>query len=140
MLYRGMYTSAIVGESSTRFGLWAGQFHAYNFLADAQWYSQKGELLGSGDISSEDVSRIRSELHQDEMFILLRQHALWPLDHIDVISPGISLICKTASYAIAPGIVYALDQKGVYGRGQKINYCGIEINMISPESLLRLIG
>jgi hypothetical protein len=140
VLYRGMYTSSVIGESSDRFGLKGGQFYALNFVADVMWYNQKGELLGRGDITYSNVIRISSELFEGEIFFLLREHALAPLDYIDVISPGIDVVCQKASYAISPGVVYAIDQKGVYGRGQKVHYKDIEVEMISPESLRRLIG
>jgi len=139
LLYRGMYTSSVIGENSTRFGLWAGQFYATNFIADASWYSQHGELLGSGDITSEDVLRISSELLVGEMFLLVREHVISPNDYIKAISPGIDAVCQNASYAIAPGVVYALDRNGVYGKGQKVQYRGIQVEMITPESLRRLL-
>jgi hypothetical protein len=135
-----MYTSSSIGESSTRFGLWAGQFYAMNFIADASWYNQHGELLGSGDITFENVLRISAELQDGEMFILLRQHATHPLSNAEAISAGIDFVCSIASYAIAPGVVYALDHQNVYGRGQKVEYRGIKVEMITPESLRRLIG
>lgn len=135
-----MYTSSVIGESSTRFGLRSGQFYALNFIADASWYNQHGDLLGSGDITFENVLRISSELEENEMFILLREHASYPLDRIDAISPGIDFVCSRASYAISPGIVYALDRQRVYGRGQKVVYKGVEVEMITPESLRLLVG
>lgn len=139
MLYRGMYTSSVIGENSDRFGLKDGQFFALNFVADALWYNQKGELLGRGDVTYSNVIRISSELYEGEMFFLVREHALAPLDYIDVISPGIDVVCQKASYAISPGVVYAIDQKGVYGKGQKVNYRGVQVEMITPESLRRLL-
>ena len=133
-----MYTQTTIGQKSTRFGLWAGQFSAKCLLADSAWFNKQGDLLGSGDITAKNIVRIQSELEDGEVFVLLPAHGWVEREKLtNPFSPGIDYICSRAVYAITPGLTYAINRKGVYGKG---DVGGLAVEYIGEASLRRLLS
>src|SRR6185369_424422 len=82
-------------------------------IKNAGWYNKAGEKLGWGDLSTDDFFRIRRELEDGEMFIILSERdSFWNfatqpglLGHNvvtkpDVEAPGVDYVAAKARYII----------------------------------------
>lgn len=71
-LTKGLYSKNL--GTPKRFGLVLGRI-VYNreirICKNAGWYNKKGEKLGWGDLETNDLIRIASNLQDDELFIIL---------------------------------------------------------------------
>jgi hypothetical protein len=63
----------VTGTPSDKFGLRWGQQRGDErlFYAHSDWYDEQGQFLGCGDLSIDDVQRIKGKLEADQMFIVL---------------------------------------------------------------------
>ena len=111
-LTKGLYGHQFENASQL-FGLRCGQIRGKDFVHNGGWYNKAGEKLGWGDLSVEDFQRIRRELEEGEMFIILGESdSFWNfverpglLGHNavtkpDVEAPGVDYVAAKARYII----------------------------------------
>lgn len=111
-LTKGLYGHQF-GPTSNLFGLHCGQIRGKDFVHNGGWYNRLGEKLGWGDLSTDDFFRIRRELEEGEMFIILGESdSFWNfvtrpglLGHNavtkpDVEAPGVDYVAEKARYII----------------------------------------
>jgi hypothetical protein len=111
-LTKGLYGHQFE-RASNLFGLSCGQIRGKDFVHNGGWYNKLGEKLGWGDLSTDDFFRIRRELEEGEMFIILDESdSFWNfvtrpglLGHNavtkpDVEAPGVDYVAAHARYII----------------------------------------
>jgi hypothetical protein len=140
-LTKSMYGQEF-GRTGNLFGLHCGQIRSRDFCHNAGWYNKLGEKLGWGDLSVEDFQRIRRELEEGEMFIILgEQDSFWNfvtrpglLGHNavtkpDVEAPGVDYVASKARYIITGGFgMYFVDD---YAReDEQVNHGGLMFHVV----------
>ncbi len=107
-LTKGMFGSEF-NAASPRFGIRSGQMRCPELVHNGGWYNRAGEKLGWGDLSDADLRRIKEELTEGEMFIVLyEQDAFWNFVNWN---PGtIGSMCRTDQTADAPGSDYIAEK------------------------------
>lgn len=132
------------------FGLQSGQLRVERgFGHNATWYNALGERLGWGDLSSDDVIRIREEIPVNETFITVGENMSFrhfvtnsPMIgsmaevRIKVMRPGIGYVAQNARFIIRKDIIYYVefDEDIWYG----VDVKGISrveaVNLLIPPS------
>lgn len=73
-LTKGMYgRESGPDPASQPFGLHRGQMRGNDLVHNGGWYNRRGEKLGWGDLSAEDIVRISREIAEDKIFIILSE-------------------------------------------------------------------
>ncbi len=120
-LTKGMYAAPPISEL---FGLRQGQCRSNDFVHNGGWYNKQGEKLGWGDLEPADILRIRNQLEDDEMFVVLPEGAsFWAFGkdvgsrclaggvdatHLEQYAPGVDYMVENAKYVIARHKIYDL--------------------------------
>lgn len=107
LLQQNMYGSEF-NHKSKLFGLHCGQMRCEGKLVhNGGWYNRNGEKLGWGDLSTDDFLRIRRDLPETELFVVLHeQESFWKF----VTQVGwIGSMCSTKPTVDAPGIDYVAE-------------------------------
>src|SRR3989344_7471741 len=106
-LTKGLYGHQFENASQL-FGLRCGQIRGKDFVHNGGWYNRLGEKRGWGDLSTDDFFRIRRELEEGEMFIILgEQDSFWNF----VTRPGlIGSMAQVKPDVEAPGVDYVAEK------------------------------
>lgn len=86
-------------------------------IGNAGWFNHKGERLGMGDLNTGDMNRIKAELDEGEIFVVLDEHASnWNFGYnkertkgVDPNTPGPDYMVKHAHFAITKSLVYKVE-------------------------------
>ncbi len=139
-LTKGMYGSQFERVSSL-FGLSCGQIRGKDFVHNGGWYNKQGEKLGWGDLAVEDFQKIRRELEDGELFIILgEKDSFWNF----TTTPGLlGHNCGTKPTIEAPGVDYVaakarfiINKEGYhfvddYSRKEEwVNFDGLEFRVV----------
>jgi hypothetical protein len=113
-LKKMMYHGRRVDERSTLFGLKYGQLRMNEFTHNSGWFNAAGEKIGFGDLSIEDMVRIREELQSGEVFIIVCESDLFATrterTPYDPEAPGVDWVVDKAMYIIVPGQIISVDR------------------------------
>ncbi|RDJ34978.1 MAG: hypothetical protein DWQ19_09090 [Crenarchaeota archaeon] len=98
------------------FDLFCGQTRRDSLVHNGGWYNKYGEKLGWGDLNKKDLHRIKNNLQDDELFIILGERdSFWNfVEHLGTIgamcktnekeqNPGVQYVAEKARYVIAKG-------------------------------------
>jgi hypothetical protein len=120
-LTKGMFGHEF-DRKNARFGIGAGQMRSQQVCHNAGWYNKKGEKLGWGDLSAEDMKTILADLQDGEMFIILsEQDSFW---HFVTHNGGLGSLCTTKPEESAPGVDYvAANARFILVKGQAYYAC-----------------
>lgn len=94
------------------FNLREGQIRGAEVVHNGGWYNKDGQKIGWGDLSGEDMVRIRDEIPEGEVFIILREHdSYWSFkgDREKEMNPGLKYILQKVLYIIRRGTIFAID-------------------------------
>ena len=105
------------------FGIFCGQMRGGNhYVHNCGWYNLRGEKIGWGDLSHDDMKRIAKELWVDEAFLILRERdSFWnfvekpgmigSMSKVNASeqNPGLEYVLEHLAYAILPSKVYRMD-------------------------------
>lgn len=148
-LIKSMYGSEFypVDPRDSRFGLNTGQMRSLSMTHNSGWYNKAGEKLGWGDLSPQDFERIKAELEDGELFIILGERdSFWNfVTEIgktgatstvtpDVEAPGVDYVVEKASYVITRDGIYYLDMAS-----ETTIHCGLEIKALKRKDLKKLV-
>lgn len=139
-LTKGMYGSQFE-RASRLFGLSCGQIRGKDFVHNGGWYNKAGEKLGWGDLAIEDFQKIRRELEDGELFIILgEQDSFWnfvtrpgiigSMAQVkpDVEAPGVDYVAEKARFVITKdGYFFVSD----YPREEWFNRDGLEFRVVA---------
>ena len=116
-LTKGMFGSEF--SSKAAYGLRCGQMNNGRRGHNAGWYNARGEKLGWGDLSQEDVDRLMAILPEGELFITLPESAsFW--DFVTDIGQ-FGWTCATDPTVENPGIEYVLKRTGlILAKGREV--------------------
>lgn len=147
-LTKGLYGHQFE-QASNLFGLSCGQIRGKDFVHNGGWYNKLGEKLGWGDLSVEDFQRIRRELEEGEMFIILGESdSFWNfvtrpglLGHNavtkpDVEAPGVDYVAAKARYIITkrPEGGFGMHIVDDYARkDNQVNLDGLMFHVLKRE-------
>jgi hypothetical protein len=125
-LKKEMYYRERGRRPSGLFGLLNGQLSGRRVRAakNAGWYNRDGEKLGWGDLSFDDIVRIRDGLRPGELFITLGERdSFWafvtrlggPVGAMHRVrrkerAPGVRYVIDHCSFIIAPGKLYLVSR------------------------------
>lgn len=113
LLTKGLYSHSQHKSPSDLFGLVEGQMRRHHKMThNSGWYNRAGEKLGWGDLSSDDMARIASEIPVDEFFIALSESkSYWDhrTNNIPEDSPGVAYIAEHAMYVITSLQMYRVS-------------------------------
>ena len=98
-LVYGMETDS----KKTPFGLLNNQVRIDNTIQSAGWFNIKGDRLGAGDLTMDDMSRIVKSIPEAEAFIVLNEaDSTWNLPvHLDRTSPGLDYCLSKVIWMMA---------------------------------------
>ncbi len=144
-LTKGLYGHQF-GPTSNLFGLHCGQIRGKDFVHNGGWYNRAGEKLGWGDLSTDDFFRIRREIEEGEMFIILGESdSFWNFVtrpgligsmaavKPDVEAPGVEYVAAKARYIItkAPEGGFGMYFVDDYAReDEQVNHGGLMFNVM----------
>jgi hypothetical protein len=139
-----MYYPEYSGKAGP-FGLRCGQMRHRKVRAakNAGWYNRRGEKLGWGDLSHEDLDLIRRGLPADEAFIILCENDaslrfIMGKKRRKERAPGVRYVIEKCMYIVAGGRLYLVDRfasiKEKYYRRR-----GLRFKIISGETAAALI-
>lgn len=103
-------------NGSKLFGLSQGQIRGNDFVHNGGWYNNKGEKIGWGDLSPNDIVNIAFGLEGDEQFYILPESSsYWNFTKVnsdlshnvnkDESAPGVEYVKAKARYLIEAGKV-----------------------------------
>jgi len=135
-------------DSKNDLGIINGQMRADDFVHNGGWYNAKGEKIGWGDLSKEDLERITNRMAGQpfELFIVLGEHdSFWPfVTSVGPIgslcgveakekNPGLDYVAEHARYVITGGGMYSLRSDESYELGS------IMVNPMTRERLREIM-
>lgn len=139
-LTKGMYGSQFE-RASRLFGLSCGQIRGKDFVHNGGWYNKAGEKLGWGDLAVEDFQKIRRELEEGEMFIILgEQDSFWNftttpglLGHNwgtkpTIEAPGVDYVAAKARFIITKDGYHFVDDHS--RKDEWVNFDGLEFRVV----------
>lgn len=146
---RRQLTAGIYGEEFISlegpFGLSTGQMHSPRLAHNNGWYNDLGERLGWGDLSVEDISRIRDEINEGETFITIPENEAFYtfVEEIEkvgsmhtqrdrILAPGIGYVAINARFIISKGVVYEVGK-------EDHTFCDLDIKGITRRGALQLL-
>lgn len=129
-LKKGMYTTR--EGTSVLFGIAYGQIRARNKVANQHgWFNKKGEEIGWGDLSAEDVVRISCEIEEDEFFITFNSEG----SHSTTVVEDLEYVINHAYFVIGRGQLYCRNPS----REGKCIIEGVEFKTIGRDELRKLL-
>lgn len=98
-LTQGMYADL----NCKTFGLSYGQNRIDDVVRNAGWFNQRGEKLGYGDVSLQDLDNIAGDIPDGELFIVLNEgDTNWNIpSNLDRFNPGIDYVMNHAKWIIS---------------------------------------
>ena len=132
-LTKGMYGSESNNNPIPYFNLRCGQMRWNDLVHNGGWYNKKGEKLGWGDISADDLIHLSNTLPEwEEFYILPERASFW--NFVNAIGT-IGSACTTAPTIDAPGIEYAKENcRWVISRGTIILEVDDYVNKTSMKT------
>jgi hypothetical protein len=105
------------------------------FYRRGRWYNQAGQLLGHGDLSCDDVQRIKDNMGQDDLFIVISAMDEWyrPSENI----PVEQLVEKSPLIISKAGLFFIT--KSVENFEPETTRAGIKIKFSTPDAALRTL-
>lgn len=105
-------------------GLRCGQIRGEDFVHNGGWYNARGEKIGWGDLSFNDMVLLSSRLDHDDVFVILSESdSFWNfVEEIGVIgsmseveptadNPGVEYVTAKAMYAITNEGVFLITDE-----------------------------
>ena len=139
--------------ASRLFGLWCAQMRhrRIRVAKNAGWYNRRGEKLGWGDLSRDDLRRIETEIARDELFIVLpERESFWafvtkspgPTGNEATTSPkervpGIQYVLEHASMIIAEGRFFLVSD---FEDRKRIQFQTIRFRVITRQVARELVS
>lgn len=99
-------TQGIYGDLSCNlFGLQLDQKRQNEVIRNAGWFNIKGEKIGKGDLSLDDIDNIACGLQSEDLFIILNEaDSSWDMPgNLDRFAPGLPYVMEKARW-IASGL------------------------------------
>ncbi len=151
-LTQGVYGNEFNQSGALIFGLHCGQIRGNDIVHNGGWYNSRGEKLGWGDLSAEDLVRIATELADHEVFVILPERAsFWnfvqhnpgPLGSNAVTdvteqAPGVDYIAQECLYLIKQGVIYAVARHMSDTTGN-FSHRGVTMTRLAPELVLPML-
>jgi hypothetical protein len=145
----------MTNEVFSELGLRSGQIRADDLVHNGGWYNSDGEKLGWGDLSAEDLRRLRDGLPADELFIVLGESdSFWNfVTHnpgitgdfckttVEEMHPGRAYMAKNARYVIETGVIWRVESQHFKKRehGEEFNLLGYRAGILMVKSMSRSI-
>lgn len=137
-LLKDMYSP---GNRSDLFDLYEGQTRFINYGSDRRsaeervvhnggWFNPKGEQLGWGDLSLEDMARIRDDLLPGEVFLVLKETS-WQRLAGTVKESELWNVCW---WVIVPGAIYEVRDSE-----EKVSVDGITYQSTTREKIPEIL-
>lgn len=99
-------TQGIYGDLSCKlFGLQLDQKRQNEVIRNAGWFNIKGEKIGKGDLSLDDIDNIAGDLQSEDLFIILSEaDSSWDMPgNLDRFAPGLPYVMEKARW-VASGL------------------------------------
>lgn len=118
-LTKGMYGSEFNKSPIPYYNLRCGQMRTNDLVHNGGWYNNKGEKLGWGDLSSDDLIHLSNTLLEGEVFYILPEGASYwkfvetyekksePL--LTMEAPGIEYVQQNCRWVIWSGTIIEVD-------------------------------
>lgn len=148
-LTKGMFGDEFSQRIETEFNIYTGQLRSsYEKIThNGGWYNTEGEKLGCGDLSTEDLNRIRAILEPSQTFIVLSEDdSFWA--HIDRHRGSLGPQCESDADELTPGPTFVqkymshlVTSDGIYsvGVGKNVTIAGVLIANIPREEAVKKI-
>ena len=150
-LVKGMYEWNGKKRPSNLFGISFGAIvpRDFRFAKNAGWYNENGEELGRGDLAGMHVEKLRNELLNGELFIILYEEDSWEKTIEDAHKrnpkkvgigkmPGKHYVAARAWIIVAQNVVYEVQTSAVFLKGAGMRN-GIRTKIISRQEAHDLI-
>ncbi len=150
-LMKGMYVRKGKKKPSTLFGISYGAMmpRDFRFAKNAGWYNKEGEELGFGDLSPQNIEKLKNELLPGELFIVLYEEDSWertiseahkknPKKIGNGKTPGPLYVAARAWIIVASKVVYEVRASVAHPRGMGMRL-GISTKIISRDEAVNLI-
>jgi len=150
-LKKGMYLWGKGKKPSKLFDITYGMVvpEGYVFVKNVGWYNKKGEELGFGDLAVFNIEKLKNELLENELFVVLGQEDSWertineahkkyPKKVGKGKTPGPLYVASRAWVIIARGVVYEIKSSAVFPGGMETRK-GIQTKIISQGEACNLI-
>lgn len=150
-LVKGMYVWKGKKKPSTLFDISYGAVmpRDFRFAKNAGWYNKEGEELGFGDLSPQNIEKLKNELLPDELFIILYEEDSWertineahkknPKKIGNGKTPGPLYVAARAWIIVAPKVVYEVQASAAHPRGMGMRL-GVFTKIISRDGATNLI-
>ena len=151
-LTKGMYGHQFNPTDRT-FGIACGQIRNRDMIHNGGWYNKAGEKLGWGDLSPDDFMRIRRELEDGELFIILyEQDSFWnfvlrpgligSMAQVkpDVEAPGVDYVTQKCAYIIGNGKFYVVPDYRMAADAETMERDGMLFSVLSRDEAKNLIA
>jgi hypothetical protein len=150
-LTKGLYEWNRKKKPSNLFGISFGAIvpRDFRFAKNAGWYNENGEELGRGDLAGTHIERLRNELLDGELFIILYESDSWEKTIEEAHKrnpkkvgkgkvPGKHYVATRAWIIVAKNIVYEVQDSAIFLKGMGIRN-GIRTKIISRQEAYELI-
>jgi hypothetical protein len=150
-LVKEMYMWKGKKRPSTLFGISYGAVmpRDFRFAKNAGWYNKEGEELGFGDLSPQNIEKLKNELLPGELFIILYEEDSWertineahkrnPKKIGKGKAPGPLYVASRAWIIVAEKVVYEVQTSAVYLKGMGMRL-GVPTKIISCDEAIGLI-
>lgn len=121
-LTKSIYGSEFSAKK-TPFGFLNNQMRTDSLINNAGWFNIKGERLGSGDLSINDMQKISNEIDLDEAFVILTEaNSGWNMpSFLNESSAGFDYVIQNCSWMIARGKIVKISENTSLGKMSEIN-------------------
>lgn len=126
-------TANMYRNGSTLFGLKDNQALSDHkrVVRNAVWYNQTGERVSSGDLSTENLTRIAREIDEDSIFFILTfRDATFKRVTPRIDSVDFENVQKRALLAITRGHVYRIDRTGSLDAKSESKAYGLPVEIL----------
>jgi hypothetical protein len=142
-----MYMDPSLPESDPPFGLECGQECREALARKSGWYNQRGERIGWGDLTVQQMMRISREIGRKELFIVLPEVASFsrhqPLSYrrrfgteFNEEAPGLGHIIAKATFIVDRYNIYMVDRYKPSDKNSSFLHKGIRVKLL-PERHIR---
>lgn len=94
--------------TKTPFGFISGQIRINGLLNNAGWFNSRGEKLGYGDLSLDDLKTVSKQIPSKELFFVLSEFdTAWDIPkELDKQAPGIDYVMKHCLWVVYSGEIF----------------------------------